>query len=581
MAGRVLRRIVSTAAAAVMPAAVIAGPASAQYADVQVVQLAAGYGHTCGVGSDSRTFCWGRGAEGQLGNDRTTYRSAPVAVTAPAGVSFTQLTAGQSYTCGVGSDTRTYCWGSNDSGQLGDGGTANRSVPAAVDTPAGVGLTQLTSGDRHTCGLGSDSRTYCWGLGTDGQLGDGGTANRSAPVAVSTPAGVRLTQLDARNSHTCGMGSDSTVYCWGYNGNGQLGDGSFTNRSTPVPVNTPPGVSFTQFAVGGYHTCGLGSDTKAYCWGLGETGQAGNGGTANRSSMAAVTTPSGVSFTQLTAGSNHTCALGSDTRIYCWGYNRYGQVGDGSATDRLIPVPVDTPPGVSLTRLAHGWHHTCGLGSDTRTYCWGLNETSQLGDGGTTDRSTPMAVSPFPSPTGLQPPSGVTAMAGDQQMTVYWTAPSDLGDGTLTGYTATTSPGGQSCTTTATMCTITGLTNGTSYTVAVVAGTTTGPSAASNPSAPQTPAPPPVGPQSPTGVTVTDGQQITVSWTAPSDLGDGTLTGYTATTWPGGQSCTTTATTCTIGGLTNGAAYRITVTAATTSGTSTIVNHYAGPPSRI
>jgi hypothetical protein len=208
-------------------------------------------------------------------------------------------------------------------------------------------------------------------------------------------------------------------------------------------------------------------------------------------------------------------------------------------------------------------------------YCWGAGGYGQLGTGGTMDRSSPVEVlSPGSPPAGPQPPSGVTATAGNQEIVVSWMAPSVLGDGTLTGYTATASPGGTTCTaTTATTCTITGLTNGTAYTVIVTATTTEGTSAPSGPSAPVTPTSPPVGPQPPTGVTVTPGDKaIAVSW-APVDLGADTLIKYTATASPGGKSCTVNSngshdTLCTIHGLTNGTPYTVTVTTTTKTGTS-------------
>ncbi|GIE36831.1 hypothetical protein Ait01nite_098760 [Actinoplanes italicus] len=479
------------AGVAVMLAAVIAVPAAAQALDTPIVQLTAGGGHACGLGSDTRTYCWGRGAEGQLGDGRTTYRSSPVMVNTPAGASFTQLTAGQGHTCGLGSDAKTYCWGFGDYGQLGDGGTANRSNPGAVNLPAGVTLTQLTSGDRNTCGLGSDAKTYCWGIGNYGQLGNGGTPERSSPVAVSTPAGVSFTQLAGGINHTCALGSDTKAYCWGMGGKGQLGDGGTGIQSSPVAVNTPAGLTFTRLTAGGYHMCGLGSDAKAYCWGFGDHGQLGDGGNVNRSSPVAVTTPAGVTFTQLAAGSNHTCGLGSDTRTYCWGYGFYGQLGNGDTLKRSTPAEVTTPAGVTFTQLAAGWHFTCGLGSDTKAYCWGLNETSQLGDGGIANRSAPVAVSLTSSPgappppanppsAAPQPPAGVTVTTGNQQITVSWTAPSDLGDGTLTGYTVTVQPGGNSCTTVTTTCTITGLPEGMTYLITAVTTTTAGTSLAGN-----------------------------------------------------------------------------------------------------
>ncbi|MEU4163463.1 fibronectin type III domain-containing protein [Actinoplanes sp. NPDC026670] len=486
-------------------------------AGVTFIQLTAGTDHTCGVGSDNKAYCWGLLNTGQLGTGGSTDRSSPVAVSAPAaGVTFTQLTAGRFFTCGLGSNGKAYCWGR--------GGGVNGSTPVVVDAPTpGVTYTRLAAGGYHVCGLGSDSKAYCWGGGNHGQLGDGGTAGWSDPVAVDAPAaGVTFTQLTAGEEHSCGLGSDSKAYCWGSGGSGQLGDGGTTDRSSPVAVDAPAaGVTFTQLAAAGErHTCGLGSDGKAYCWGSGRYGQLGDGSVTDRLSPVAVNAPAtGVTFTELAAaGYHHTCGQGSDGKAYCWGSASSGRLGDGGTTDRLSPVAVNAPAtGVTFTEVIAGSDHTCGLGSDTVAYCWGKGASGQLGDGVDLYLPAPVAVSPFPSmPAGPQPPTGVTAAAGDQQVVVSWTAPANLGDGTLTGFTAAASPGGQTCTGIATTCTITGLANGTAYTVTVTTGTTAGTSAASDPSAPVTPQ---GVPQPPTGVPAAPGERlITVIWTPPLQI---------------------------------------------------------------
>ncbi|GAA0477208.1 hypothetical protein Aca07nite_85520 [Actinoplanes capillaceus] len=350
-------------------------------------RLAAGNAHTCMLDAAGRAYCWGYNYEGQLGHSGTANRSRPIAVKTPAGIVFTQITAGDGHTCALARDLRAYCWGDGRLGQLGYGGTADRRVPTAVKGPT---FTYLTAGDDHTCGLGADGRAYCWGNGEYGQLGDGRLGRRSVPGVV--PAPVRFTQLSAGAADTCGLGVDGRVFCWGNGVYGQLGDGGTVNRPRPVAVRAPSGVTFTLIAAGGYHTCGLGRDTKAYCWGQGTSGQLGDGGTANRSRPGPVKSPAGVRFTRLAAGSGHTCGLGGDTRTYCWGQGGSGELGDGNRVVRLTPVAVKTPAGVTFTQLTAGESHTCGLAGGTRVYCWGEGLNGRLGDSTNAYRLVPAAV---------------------------------------------------------------------------------------------------------------------------------------------------------------------------------------------
>ena len=465
-----------------MAAMCVASPSLAQLPG-PVAGVTAGATETCAVGSDTHTYCWGLNNHGQLGDGTTTNRSSAVAVKEPAGVTLTNVSAGFNYTCAVGSDTRVYCWGDNFFGELGDGTNTSRSSPVPVAAAGGVILTQVSAGGGHTCAVGSDTKVYCWGNNSVGQLGDGTTTNQSSPVPVAAPAGVTLTHVSAGGVHTCAIGSDTKVHCWGGNSLGQVGDGTTTDRSGPVPVAAPAGVTLTQLSAGSGHTCAIGSDTKVYCWGGNNDGRLGDGTTTNRSSPVPVVAPAGVSLTQVSAGGNQTCALGSDARAYCWGLNNGGQLGDGTTTRRSTPTAVAAPAGVTLTQVSAGFEHTCAVGSDKHAYCWGFNNAGQLGDGTTTNRSSPVGVLMLP-----QPPSGVSLVAGDRQVTASWQPPADLGSGTLVGYTATASPGGATCTTAgATTCTITGLTDGTPYTVTVVVTTTVGASSPSTPAGPVTP----------------------------------------------------------------------------------------------
>jgi alpha-tubulin suppressor-like RCC1 family protein len=185
----------------------------------------------------------------------------------------------------------------------------------------------------HTCALAADGTAYCWGGNDNGELGDGTTTEKLTPVKVEAPAGVRFVSLTSR----CGQAEDGTVYCWGFNSNGQLGDGTTTDRLTPTAVTMPAGVSFVSHYRGGSHTCALDLAGNAYCWGSNNFGQLGDGSTAQRTLPTAVAAPPGVSFVLLAAGSQFTCGLTPTDEAYCWGDNFNGQLGDGTTTEHRTP----------------------------------------------------------------------------------------------------------------------------------------------------------------------------------------------------------------------------------------------------
>ncbi|GIF42763.1 chromosome condensation regulator RCC1 [Actinoplanes xinjiangensis] len=378
----------------VTPSPVPTAPAPAR----PTVELVAGLAHTCLRDDRGTAYCWGRNDEGALGNGSTTDRARPAAVSAPAGVTFRQLAPGGFHTCGIGSDTRTYCWGAGDHGQLGNGGTMHRTRPTAVDTPGDVTFTGLASGKDHTCAIGSDTKTYCWGTDFFGNLGNGAAPEQTRPAPVKAPAGVTFTQLTAGEFHTCGIGRDTKTYCWG--SAGAVGDGGTEHREEPVAVRVPPAVAFTQIDAGFHHTCGLGDDSRIYCWGDNSSSNLGDGTDIDRSRPVPVKAPAGFRFIQVSAGGWHTCGLTGDNRAYCWGAGLYGVLGNGGDDNEPLPVAVLAPSGVAFTRLAAGDFHTCGLGDDGRTYCWGPGSNGELGNSDHLPQSRPVPVSAPALPPG-------------------------------------------------------------------------------------------------------------------------------------------------------------------------------------
>ena len=329
--------------------------------------------------------------------------SQPALATLPGVAS---ISAGGEHACGIVNGD-AYCWGENFSGELGDDANTNSAAPVAVDTSGvltGTTLTQVSSGYSHTCALDAAGKAYCWGLDSYGQLGDGNTTNSSAPVAVDTSgvlAGKTLTQITAGVVATCALDAAGAVYCWGRNSFGELGTGNTASSTVPVAVNTSgvlAGQTITQITSGYEDECALDTAGVAYCWGLDSYGQLGDGNTLSSTVPVAVGTtglPAGQTFTQISAGWYHTCAVDSAGAAYCWGDNSYGQLGDASTTNSAVPVAVDTGgalTGKTLTQVSVGIWHTCALDAAGAPYCWGGNASGELGDDSYSTSAVPVLV---------------------------------------------------------------------------------------------------------------------------------------------------------------------------------------------
>ena len=355
-------------------------------------RIAAGPYYSAALNSDGNAYAWGSNFYGRLGDGTLEDRGMPVQVAAPAGVTFTQISAGVSHTLALGSDGNAYAWGGNYSGQLGDGTDTSRVDPAPVAAPAGISFTHVAAGAFHSVALGSDGNAYAWGQNSASQLGDDTLEDRWTPVQVAAPAGVAFTQVSVGNFHAVALGSDGKTYAWGSNFFGRLGDGTHVDRWTPVQVAVPAGVTFTQVSAGTIRSLALGSDGNTYAWGANFAGALGDGTDTHRETPVQVLAPAGIIFTQVSAGTSHSVALGSDGHTYAWGNNSAGQLGDGSSEDKWTPVQVAAPAGVAFTQVSTGTDHTVALGADGNAYVWGANSSGQLGDGTHMSRATPTLV---------------------------------------------------------------------------------------------------------------------------------------------------------------------------------------------
>jgi len=360
-----------------------------------VADLGLGRRFGCTLRKDGTIWCSGDNSRGQLGigiagnvpsATPVQVRDATSAVITDASV----LGTGRDHACVVRPGGETWCWGANSAGQLGDGTTVDK--PAAVrvvktdDTPL-TGIVALRGGEDHTCARDHTGEIWCWGNNTGGQLGDGTLVNRSkaAPVLVApggTPFAGAL-ELWTGAMHNCVRNASNDVWCWGVNSNGQLGDNSRTNRSSPVKVYTSASV-----ALGRWHTCAVDPDSTISCWGWGSHGRLGIGtgesfnGINQLTPVKVLTQLGGVPFqgASFVVAGAESCALMQDGRVFCWGDSPYGQTGNGGS---LVPAQVNLANGTPLDakRMFAEHTHVCARRLNGELVCWGRNYSGEFGDG--------------------------------------------------------------------------------------------------------------------------------------------------------------------------------------------------------
>jgi alpha-tubulin suppressor-like RCC1 family protein len=358
-------------------------------------EVSAGGFQTIARRADGKLYAWGQNIWGQLGDSSTTDHTAPVLVSNGAATTvWTKIAVGEQFAIGLRAGTGTtgggtlWAWGLNSNGQLGLGDQVNRSVPTLIGKDTNwVGV---WAGKYHAVALKSDGTLWAWGRNNEGQLGDTTVLVRNAPVKVGGTDKTNTatyTAASAGGTHTLAIQKDGSLWAWGDNTSGQLGNASVGgNVSTPAKVGS---LTYNSVSAGASHSLAIDTTGKLWAWGSNSSGQLGNntsGGTVN--APAQITTDT--DWTLISAGGAHSLAVRSNGTLWAWGANSDGQLGDGSGLDQSIPTAVGADR--TWISISAGGAHSAGLKADNSLWTWGRNASGQLGNGKTVTSTVPVSI---------------------------------------------------------------------------------------------------------------------------------------------------------------------------------------------
>ena len=404
--------------------------------EAQNLSLVTGEWNTCALDSNQNVFCWGRNGNGQIGNGQTgtaacgtsghKCKDVPTA-TNDLGSDVISLAFGHQHACGLLDTGAVKCWGRNNAGQLGTSG-GDKDTPQTINLGSGRTATSIYAGGHYTCAILDDESVKCWGQNDQGQLGIGSTSNANTPTTINTlGSGRTAVSLATAFDSVCALLDDGSVKCWGSDFDGQLGNGG-----TNADLSSPPssainlGTSRTAKAITGgeFHFCAILDDDSIKCWGQGTDGKLGTGSTGDRSTPTSTSGSfaSGRYAVAIDAGYDHTCVLLDNGDMTCWGSDADGQLGNGASSSSTVSSLssniISLGTGRTAISISAGGTHTCAQLDNGQLKCWGNRADGQVGDNGNfnnpSDRTSPSSVSSNNHGgntylnTGVMPSSAVT-----------------------------------------------------------------------------------------------------------------------------------------------------------------------------
>ena len=336
-----------------------------------------------------RLWVWGDDAQGQLGDNSIVDKSTPVQ-TISVGVDWRLIECGNAHTSAIKTDGTLWLWGHNGHAQLGDNSIVNKSTPVQV-AGAGTNWKLISCGAYNTAAIKTDGTLWLWGFNDYGGLGDNSITKKSTPVQTVL-GGTDWKSVAIGRYHTTAIKTDGTLWTWGYNLYGQLGDNDPDNKSTPVQV-AGAGTSWKSVAVGYFHASAIKTDGTLWTWGRSNYGQLGDNSKTDKSTPVQVA-GAGTNWKSVSAGQVHTAAIKTDGTLWLWGFNNYGELGDNSVADKSTPVQVEGA-GTNWKSISHGVYHTAAIKTDGTLWLWGRNDygQGQLGDNSIVSKSTPVQTS--------------------------------------------------------------------------------------------------------------------------------------------------------------------------------------------
>jgi alpha-tubulin suppressor-like RCC1 family protein len=344
-------------------------PVHEQTAATDWAQVSVGETHTCALKDDGRLSCWGANYHGELGINSVEDSRVPVQEYTAA-TDWAQVSTGYYHTCGLKNDGRVFCWGRNTS----DDELGNEAIDSFVplqEKTFSTDWTQVTSGLDHTCALKDDGRLFCWGDGAE----CGNNVTSKTILSLQDERGeadwaqVSVSNAPFQSEHACAVKTDGRLFCWGFGNRGQLGANSISTRSLPIQEYTAAS-DWLQVSAGGEHTCAVKTDGRLYCWGSNSHGELGNNSTQD-SSVPIQEYTAAADWAQVSTGNDHTCALKNDGRIFCWGSGDRGDLGNNSTSDSLVPVQESTAA-TDWAQVSAGENETRAIKTDGRLFAWGV-----------------------------------------------------------------------------------------------------------------------------------------------------------------------------------------------------------------
>ena len=333
-------------------------------------------------------WLWGAGDFGSLGDNAITRKSSPVQ-TVSGGANWKQISC-SNHSSAIKTDGTLWTWGGNGSGQLGDntGGAGTGKSSPVQTVSGGTNWKQVSNGANHTAAIKTDGTLWTWGQNANGQLGDNGFANMLSPVQTIS-GGTNWKSVACGSTHTAAIKTNGTLWLWGQNASGQLGDNGITNMSSPVQT-VAGGTSWKQISAGSQHTAAIKTDNTLWVWGYNFNGELGTNNVVYYSSPVQ-TTSGGTTWKQVSCGIDHTMAIKTDGTLWTWGSNVYGQLGDNTDVNKSSPIQTISG-GTNWKQISIGSNFTtsAALKTDGTLWSWGENQYGTLGANDRTRRSSPI-----------------------------------------------------------------------------------------------------------------------------------------------------------------------------------------------